>query len=83
MLANGYLMNHDEGHECLRWDLSLLITRDVSLGLLMKYDYKVAWSCQTKSIWDIGLIRYSVYLGSRNINIDLYKGDKIYFSWSI
>ena len=56
-------MNHAEGHECPRWDLSLIITGDISLGLLMKYDYKVAWPCRTKTIWDIRLIRYSVYFG--------------------
>ena len=60
-LTNGYLMNRVEGHECPRWDLPLLITEDISLGLLMKYDCKIAWSCRTKSIWDIELIRYSVY----------------------
>jgi len=49
-LVNGYLMNHAEGHECLRCDLSLLIIEDISLGFLMKYDGKVAWSCRTKSI---------------------------------
>jgi hypothetical protein len=26
-LVDGYLMNHAEGHECPRWDLSLLINR--------------------------------------------------------
>jgi len=35
-------MNHVEVHECPRWDLSLLITGDISLGLLMKYDCKIA-----------------------------------------
>jgi len=49
-LANEYVMNHIEGHECPKWDLSLLITGDISLGLLMKYDCKVAWPCRTKSI---------------------------------
>ena len=29
-LVNGYLMKHAEGHECPRWDLSLLITGDIS-----------------------------------------------------
>jgi len=59
--VNGYLTNHVEGHECPRWDLSLLITWDISLGLLMKYDCKIAWPYRIKSIWDIGLIRYSIY----------------------
>jgi len=39
------------------------ITRDVSLGLLVKYDCKIVWLCRTKSIWDIRLIRYSLYFG--------------------
>jgi len=34
----------------------LRITRDISVGLLMKYDCKITWPCWIKSIWDIGLI---------------------------
>jgi len=29
----------------------------------MKYDSKIANPCRIKSIWDIGLVRYSVYFG--------------------
>jgi len=42
---------------------SSCITGDVSLGLLMKYDCKVACQCLIKQIWDIRRIHYSVYFG--------------------
>ena len=41
------------------------ITEEISLSLLMKYDRKIVWSFRIKSIWDIGLIPYPVYFGTR------------------
>jgi len=72
MLANGCLMNHVEGHEFPRWDLSFIITGDISLGLLMKYDCKITWSCRIKSIWNIGLIHCSIYFGIKKYKILIY-----------
>lgn len=83
MLANGYLRNHVERHECFRWDLSLLITVDISLGLLMKYDCKVSCHVEPSQYEILDLLVIQYISGSRNIKIDLYKGDKIYALWSI
>jgi len=38
------------------------IIGNISLGILVKYDCKFVWPCRIKSIWDIRLIRHSIYL---------------------
>jgi len=76
-------MNHAEGHECPRWDLSLLITGDISkaFGWNMTIKLHGQYELSQYEILDLFVIQY--ISGSRNIDIDLYKGDKIYSLWSI
>jgi len=54
------------------------ITWNISLGLLMKYDLKLHGQAELSQYEILDLFVTQYISGSRNINIELYKGDITY-----